>query len=117
MRMVVSMKRARYSIAEEPAPALHCAHPQECAALRIVLVTVPRDRRSCEHFPDGSDLHFLVSGKVYLFLDQEKVIGGENNQENHVVDSPRVDDVNPSFATSGLDSWILCYGKALPMPR
>ena len=29
------------------------------AALRIVLVTVPRVSRSCEHFPDGFDLHLL----------------------------------------------------------
>jgi len=35
------------------------AHPEGCAALRIVLVTVPRVSRSCEHFPDGFDLHLL----------------------------------------------------------
>jgi len=28
-------------------------------ALRIVLVTVPSVGRSCEHFPDGFDLHLL----------------------------------------------------------
>ena len=33
-----------------------------CAALRIVLVTVPRVSRSCEHCPDGFDLHLLRSG-------------------------------------------------------
>ena len=38
-----------YFIAEQPAPA----HPEGRAALRIVLVTVPRASRSCEHFPDG----------------------------------------------------------------
>ena len=38
-----------YFIAEQPAPALHLAHPEGCAALRIVLVTVPRVIRSCEH--------------------------------------------------------------------
>jgi hypothetical protein len=27
--------------------------------LRIVLVTAPRVSRSCEHFPDGFDLHLL----------------------------------------------------------
>ena len=44
--------------------APHLAHPEGCAALRIVLVTVPRVNRSCEHFPDGSDLHLLrESGK------------------------------------------------------
>ena len=30
------------------------------AALRIVLVTVPRVGRSCEHFPDGFDVHLLL---------------------------------------------------------
>ena len=30
-------------------------HPEGCAALHIVLVTVPRVSRSCEHFPDGFD--------------------------------------------------------------
>ena len=34
--------RDRYVIAEQPAPAPHLAHPEGCAALRIVLVTVPR---------------------------------------------------------------------------
>ena len=33
--------------------------PSGCAALRIVLVTVPRVSRFCEHFPDGFDLHLL----------------------------------------------------------
>ena len=33
--------------AEQPAPAPHLAHPEGCAALRIVLVTVPHDSRSC----------------------------------------------------------------------
>ena len=30
-----------------------------CAALRVVLVTVPRASRSYENFPDGFDLHLL----------------------------------------------------------
>ena len=51
--------RDRYFIAEQPAPAPHLAHPEGCAALRIVLVTVPRVSRSCEHSPDGFDLHLL----------------------------------------------------------
>ena len=37
----------------------HLAHPEGCAALRIVLVAVPRVSRSCKHFPDGFNLHFL----------------------------------------------------------
>ena len=48
-----------YVIVEQPAPAPHLAHPEGCAALRIVLVTVPRVSRSCVHFPDGFDLHLL----------------------------------------------------------
>ena len=46
-----------YVIAEKPAPAPHLAHPEGCAALCIVLVTVPHASRSCEHFPCGFDLH------------------------------------------------------------
>ena len=46
-------RRDRYFIAEQPVPAPHLAHPEECADLRIVLVVI----RSCEHFPDGFDLH------------------------------------------------------------
>jgi len=54
-----AIARDWYFIAEQPAPAPHLAHPEGCAALRIVLVTVPRVSRSCEHFPDGFDLHLL----------------------------------------------------------
>ena len=36
-----------YFIAEQPAPAPHLAHPEGCAALRIVLVTVPGVSRPC----------------------------------------------------------------------
>ena len=53
------VERDRYFIAEQLAPAPHLALPGGCAALRIVLVTVPRVSRSCEHFPDGFDLHLL----------------------------------------------------------
>jgi hypothetical protein len=45
--------RAWYFIAEQPAPA----HPRGCAALRVVLLSVPCVSRSCEHLPDGFDLH------------------------------------------------------------
>ena len=47
-------------IAEQPAPAPRLAHPDGCAALRMVLVTASRVSRSCEHFPDGFDLHLLL---------------------------------------------------------
>ena len=46
-------------IAEQPAPVPHLAHQEGYAALRIVLFTMPRVSRSCEHFPDGFDLHLL----------------------------------------------------------
>jgi len=49
--------RDRYFIAEEPAPAPHLARPKGCAALCIVLVTVPCASRSCEQFPDRFNLH------------------------------------------------------------
>ena len=48
-----------YFIAEQSAPAPHLAHPEGCAALRMVLATVPRVSRSCERFSDGFDLHPL----------------------------------------------------------
>ena len=51
--------RGWYFFAEQPAPAPHLTHPKRFAALRIVLVTAPRVSRSCEHFPDGFDLHLL----------------------------------------------------------
>jgi hypothetical protein len=54
-----------YFIAAQTAPAPHLAHLKGCAALRIVLVTVPRVSRSCERFPDGFDLH-LLQRVVYL---------------------------------------------------
>ena len=40
-------------------------------ALRIVLVTVLRVSRSCEHFPDGFDLHLLqVSERDTVYTEQ-----------------------------------------------
>ena len=52
-------QRDRYFIAGQPAPAPHLAHQKGCATLRIVLVTVPRVSRSCEHSPEGFDLNLL----------------------------------------------------------
>jgi len=49
----------RINYESQAAPVPHLAHPAGCAALRIVLVTVPCVRRSCDHFPDGFDLHLL----------------------------------------------------------
>ena len=56
---LLALLRDWYFIAEQPAPAPQLAHPEACAALRIVLVTVPRVSRSCGHFSDGFDLHLL----------------------------------------------------------
>ena len=53
-----------YFIAEQPVPAPHLAHPEGRAALRIVLVTVPRVSRSCEHFPDGFDPRLLHLAEI-----------------------------------------------------
>ena len=53
----LEQKRDWYFIAEPTAPAPHLAPQEGCAALHIVLVTVPRVSRSREHFPDGFDLH------------------------------------------------------------
>ena len=38
---VGELREIVYFIAEQPAPAPQLAHPEGCAALRIVLVTVP----------------------------------------------------------------------------
>ena len=39
--------------------APHLAHPEGCAALRIVPLTAPRVSHSCEHSPDEFDLRLL----------------------------------------------------------
>ena len=54
-----TIPRDWYSIAERPAPAPHLAHPEGCAALRIVLLTAPRVSCYFENFPDRFDLHLL----------------------------------------------------------
>ena len=70
-------KKVWYLIAEKTAPAPHFTHPERCAALRDVLVTVPRASRSCEHFPDGFNLHLLLnpwthSGRNFRAPDVEQ---------------------------------------------
>ena len=42
MHDVQSVKRCWHFIAEQPTPAPHLARPEEPAALRMVLITVPR---------------------------------------------------------------------------
>ena len=69
---VLSHPRDWYFIAERPAPAPHIAHPEGCAALRIVIVTVPRVSRSCGHFPDEFDLNLL---HFWSELDRRLVAG------------------------------------------
>jgi len=53
-------QRDWYFVAEQPAPAPHLAHPEGCAALRVVLVTLPRVSRSPGCIV--SRLAFRVSG-------------------------------------------------------
>ena len=67
-------------IAEQPAPAPHLAHPDGCAATRIVLVTVPRDSRSCEPFPDGFDLHLLHHLRKKASLSLCRAVAGKLSQ-------------------------------------
>ena len=53
----------------------HLAHPEGRSALRIVLVTVPRVCRSCEHLPDGFDFHLLqVMGLGVLVALVERIL-------------------------------------------
>ena len=68
-------RRDLYFIAEQPAPAPHLAHPEGCAALRIVLVTVSRVSRSCDNFPDGFDLHLLQRSRENLLCSGLRVQG------------------------------------------
>ena len=51
-----ALQRDWYLIVEQPAPAPHLTHPEGCAALRIVLITVPH---VSENLPDGFDLRRL----------------------------------------------------------
>ena len=44
LRSAHTLSRDLYFIAEQPAPAPHLAHPEGCAALRLVLVTLPREQ-------------------------------------------------------------------------
>jgi hypothetical protein len=63
-------------IGELPAPAPLLAHPERCAALRIVLATVPRVSRSCEHFPDGFDRHLLQMVQMFIVKHLEAGVKG-----------------------------------------
>ena len=56
-------------IAEQPAPAPHLAHPEGCAALRIVRVPVPRVSRSCEYCQDGIDFYLLPGSRLKGYKD------------------------------------------------
>ena len=81
-------------MAEQPAPAPHFAHPEGYAALRIVLVTVPRVSRTCEHFPDRFDLRLL------------QVAG--TNPAMFAIDSL----LSPAFETHSLHSGLPRYFQA-----
>ena len=54
-----TLKRDWRFIAEQPAPAPHLANPEGCAALSIVLLTVPRVSRSSKHLSDAFNLDLL----------------------------------------------------------
>ena len=75
-------RRDWYFVAERPAPAPHLAHPEGCAALRIVLVAVPRVCRSCEHVLDGFDFHLihLTAGELAGGLNQARQRAGRDWQ-------------------------------------
>ena len=84
-------------IAEKPAPAPHLAHPEGCAALRIVLVTVHRVSRSCEHFPDGFDLPLLQGGEG-LTASRHVRIDREGVRDTDDPESMRVGQVPPAWS-------------------
>jgi hypothetical protein len=56
----------RAPVALPPPTGPHLAHPEACAALRTMLVTVPRVSRSRAHFQYGFDLDLRqrLSGSV-----------------------------------------------------
>ena len=86
-------------VAEQPAPAPHLAHPEGCAALhlRIVLVTVHRVSRSCEHFPDGFDLPLLQGGEG-LTASRHVRIDREGVRDTDDPESMRVGQVPPAWS-------------------
>ena len=69
------VQRDWHFIAEQSAPAPHLAHPEGCAALRIVLVAWPRVSRSSEHLnelhvtsgiPTPSRVHMIIFDASHL---------------------------------------------------
>ena len=89
VRPAAKGNRDWYLIAEHAAPTPQLAHPEGCAALRIMLVTVPRVSRSCMHFPDGFDLHLRPKGTRKLtdvwttHLQAQKVQKEEEGTSSH----------------------------------
>ena len=63
-RVSLSSAEARLEGIKGDSP--HLTGPEGCAVLRIVLATVPRICRFCEHFPDGFDLHPLPLARTPL---------------------------------------------------
>jgi hypothetical protein len=47
-------------------------HPEGCAALCIVLVTMPHVGRACEHFPDGFEFQLLHATVTFLDYQEKK---------------------------------------------
>ena len=69
---ILTRQKDLYFIAEQPPPTPRCAHPERCAALRIVLVNVPRVSHSCQHFLDGFEPHLLYLEQILRgYLEQE----------------------------------------------
>ena len=98
-------KRDCHLIADEPAPAPHRAHPERCAAPRIVLVTVPRVSRSCEHFPDSFDLHLLEGANNLTGLKDFCLKNGSSQGQNlalTVIFVPNLFDSGPARQGRGL---------------
>ena len=97
-----------YFIAEQPAPAPHLAHPEGCAALRTVLVTVPRVSRSCGNFPDEFDLHLQRS-------KGEREKGRCQYQTSHPFTTPRHGPCPLQFPAPIQTLWLwLCLIRAHP---
>ena len=83
-------------MAAQPAPAPHLAHRDGCAVLHIVLVTVPRVSRSCEHL-SGTDRKNQVNSHSHFF-------GRSENKESMTAD----DDSGPAWAVPDyMCEWLM----------
>ena len=94
--------RDRYFVAGQPAPSPHLARQYRRAALRIVLVTVPRVGRSCEQFPHGFDVHLLQLCDALTMVEKERLLNRQPTDPNSL--HHRDDFSRPALRHGSLNS-------------